>query len=104
MKVYKSKVNWKNIAASIINVLKPIFNTFTFLVGFGGGLTRIFSTSFKNNKLKNETRELAKNMITGYNFWSHHQFFNFSNVETSYRHFKSYLKQQWFANGIFTNK
>ena len=45
---------------------KPTFNTLlTCFVSSEGGFARIFSTYFDNNKLKNETRELSKNVAPG---------------------------------------
>ena len=68
LSAYKSKANFKYVATGInkenlfltyyshvLSALKEVMHN-----------ARIFRTYFDNNKLKNETRELAKNVITGF--------------------------------------
>ena len=72
LSAYKSKANFENVAAVIKNenlLLTHYSHIFPALKEVKH-VARIFSTYFDNKKLKNETRELAKNATTGIlTFW-----------------------------------
>ena len=68
LRAYNSKANFENVAAGIKK--KNLLLTH-YLHVFPAPqevkhIARIFSTYFHNKKLKNETRELAKNATTGF--------------------------------------
>ena len=69
--VYKSKTNLKNNATGMKkeNLLLTRYSHFLPALKEVKNVARIFSIYFDNNKLKNETRELSKNVTTGCNFF-----------------------------------
>ena len=67
----KSKVNLKNVAAGIKKENLHLTHYSHFLADLKEvkKVARTFSIYFDDNNLKNETRELAKNVTTGCNFF-----------------------------------
>ena len=63
-----SKTNLKNVAAGLKkeNLLLTHYSHVLPALKEVKHVARVFSKDFDNNKLKNETRELAKNAITGF--------------------------------------
>ena len=66
LSAYKSKPNFENVAAVIKkeNLLLTHYSHIFPALKEVKHVARIFSTYFDNKKLKNETRELAKNATT----------------------------------------
>ena len=64
----RSKTNLKNVAAGLKkeNLLLTHYSHVLPALKEVKHVARVFSKYFDNNKLKNETRELAKNAITGF--------------------------------------
>ena len=64
---YKSKANFENVATGIKKENLLLTHYSHVLPGLKEvkHVSRIFNTWFDNKKLKNETRELAKNSTTG---------------------------------------
>ena len=67
LRAYKSKANFENVATGIKkeNLLLTHYSHVLPALRVKH-VARIFSTYFYNKKLKNETRELAKNATTGF--------------------------------------
>ena len=67
----KSRANFKNVATcnKKENLLLTRYSHFLPALKEVKNVARIFSIYFDNNKLKNETRELSKNVTTGCNFF-----------------------------------
>ena len=61
---YKRKANFENVATGIKK--ENLLLTHSHVLAALKEVARIFSTHFDNKKLKNETRELAKNATTGF--------------------------------------
>ena len=68
LRAYKSKGNFKNVATDIKkeNLLLTLYSHVLPALKEVKHVARIFSTYFNNNRLKNETRELAKNVTKGF--------------------------------------
>ena len=69
---YNSKANFENVATGIKkeNLLLTHYSHVLPALKEVKHVAKIFSTYFDNNKLKNETRELAKHVTTGFlTFW-----------------------------------
>ena len=68
LRAYKSKANFENFATGIKkkNVLLTHYSHLLPVLKEVKHVAKIFSTYFDNNKLKDETRELAKNATTGF--------------------------------------
>ena len=68
---YKSKTNFKNVVAGIkkANLHSTCYSHFLSALKEVKNVARIYSTYFDNNKLKNETRELAKDVTIGCNLF-----------------------------------
>ena len=68
LRAYKSKANFENVATGIKkeNLLLTHYSHVLPSLKEVKHVAKIFSTYFDNNKLKNETRELAKNVTTGF--------------------------------------
>ena len=65
----KSKAKFKNVATGIKkeNLLLTHYSDISPALKEVKSVARIFSNYFDNNKLKNETKELPKNLTTGSN-------------------------------------
>ena len=61
---YKSKANFGNVATGIKKENLTHYSHVLPALNEVNHIARIFSTYFDNKKLKNETRELAKNATT----------------------------------------
>ena len=68
LSVYKSKANFENVATGIKkeNLLLTHYSHVLSALKEVKHVARIFNTDFNNKKLKNETREQAKNATTGF--------------------------------------
>ena len=68
LRAYKSKANFENVATGIKkeNLLLTHYSHVSPALKEVKHVARIFSTYFNNEKLKNETRELAKSAATGF--------------------------------------
>ena len=68
LRACKSKGNFKNVATDIKkeNLLLTLYSHVLPALKEVKHVARIFSTYFNNNRLKNETRELAKNVTKGF--------------------------------------
>ena len=66
LRAYKSKANFENVATSIKkeNLLLTHYSHVLSALKEVKHVARIFKTCFDNKKLKNETKELAKNATT----------------------------------------
>ena len=66
LREYKSKANFENVATSIKkeNLLLTHYSHVYSALKEVKHVARIFNTCFDNKKLKNETKELAKNATT----------------------------------------
>ena len=62
---YKRKANFENVATGIKKE-NLLLTHYSHVLPALKEVARIFSTHFDNKKLKNETRELAKNATTGF--------------------------------------
>ena len=98
----RSKTNLKNVAAGLKkeNLLLTHYSHVLPALKDVKHVARVFSKYFANNKLKNETRELAKNAITGFlTFWKSHllivlEITPFVLVQSSCL-FKNFLFKKW---------
>ena len=68
LRAYKSKANFENVATGIKkeNLLLTHYSHVLSALKEVKHVARIFNTDFDNKKLKNETREQAKNATTGF--------------------------------------
>ena len=65
MHACRSKINLKNVAAGLKKE-NLLLTHYSHVLPALKEVKHVFSKYFDNNKLKNETRELAKNAITGF--------------------------------------
>ena len=104
----KSKAKFKNVATGIKkeNLLLTHYSDISPALKEVKSVARIFSNYFDNNKLKNETKELPKNLTTGCNvFWRSHLLIMWEiTIFALYKSsslFKNFLFKKWSISKIY---